>query len=200
MKQQGTTGLYHQHSSLNYFYLHTLYLQHFSSLRRSSRCHMYSVAQTARWHSTVLIWKSDFCSASRGKPLSLHVVLRGVGKNSFPPSVSGADPDFPLQALTASVLATGGLFSQAVLRLPWNSRSTNPLQVPFPHLFLLWNSTAVKQVQKPLLGAHIKANEKALCSFTIPHPYEVQSRPWSCGNEDCQCPKLLACSHEICKP
>lgn len=61
MKQKGTTGRYHQHSSLNFFYLYTLYLQHFSSLRRSSRCHMYSVAQTARWHSTVLIWKSDFC-------------------------------------------------------------------------------------------------------------------------------------------
>lgn len=61
MKQQGTTGRYHQHSSLNYFYLHVLYLQHFFSQRRSSRRHMYSVAPTARWHSTVLTWKSDFC-------------------------------------------------------------------------------------------------------------------------------------------
>lgn len=84
--------------------------------------------------------------------------------------------------------------------LPWNGRLTSPVQVPFPHLFLFWNSIAVKQVEKPLLGAHTEASEKALCSFTIPHPNEVQSRPWSCGNEDCQCPKSLACSQEICKP
>lgn len=146
MKQQGMTGCYHQNYSLNYFYLHALYLQHFSKSEK--------IKQTPHVQCSLDSQMTQYCFGLKVR-LLLSIKRQifisacsaeGCGEK-FISSFSGADLELPLQSLTVRLVLQGYCLQSSSQTLPWNGRSTSPLQVPLPHLFLLWSSISVKQVQ-----------------------------------------------------